>query len=190
MSLPVICYRVATGADAGQMAAVQIAAWRDSFAGFVPQQLLLALDHPLLATALQSQLIGDDGQVICFVASYQGRIIGWCHGSRAGYSDHPNSAEINTLVVDPDFQDQGIGTALFLRSVDCLCDLGFDGLVVKTWTENRVAMSMFGKLGATIYDHPLPVGHAPNLQCRHYIWANIDQLFDRLDALVANAAGQ
>ena len=55
MSLPVICYRVATGADAGQMAAVQIAAWRDSFAGFVPQQLLLALDHPLLATALQSQ---------------------------------------------------------------------------------------------------------------------------------------
>lgn len=186
MNMRVVSYGPATAADAAQMAAVQIAAWRDCYAGFLPAEMLLALDDRRLTAALQGALAKPDAFAVSFTARYHDRILGFCHAGSAMFSEAEGSTEIFHLAVDPDVQDQAIGTALFVRTADRLRDLGGRALVVKTWAQNQIALSMFSKLGAELRDHETAAPAGRILPTRQYVWPDIELLFDRLEALVGD----
>lgn len=99
--------------DAAAIGAVHVAAWRDTYAGVLPDSYLAALSSPRLAAGYRRNILarerGDAAFVACLPAG--GEVVGF---GTAGRARRPNMAEgeIETLYLLPDWRDQGIGRRL------------------------------------------------------------------------------
>ncbi len=123
--------RPARLADAEAIARVYVETWRTTYAGMLPDRVLLNLSvdrqaiiwSRAIAAANVRQWIRvaetDDGSLVGFGSS------GAAHGTNLAYD-----GEVYTLYVEPDFQEQGYGRGLLEGLFAALCENGYGAALV------------------------------------------------------------
>ena len=118
-----VSVRVAWTEDAGQIAAVQVAAWRQEYAGVLPVEVLDTFDADTFAASWQASLARpQDARNRVLVALERNTVRGF---AVTGPSPDPDSdpvadGEITELVVAPDHGRAGHGSRLLQAAVDTL----------------------------------------------------------------------
>ena len=116
--------RKATPNDASQIAAVQVATWRNSYAGIVPKAHLESLSIKS-RTEMWNRLLGNPGHEI-WVYSKGDCVNGFIAGGPCRNDDLPGCKEIYALYVSPGSQRQGLAKSLvetFLSECGASCAL-------------------------------------------------------------------
>lgn len=115
--------RLATAADAPAMAVVQREAWRYTYRGVLPDELLDGLDVAELAAGWRQAVVSPPGpghRVL--VALQEGVVVGFAAAAPASDPDldPATDAEVAALLVDPAHQRGGHGSRLLQAVVDTL----------------------------------------------------------------------
>ncbi len=172
--------------DASGIARVQVDAWRDAYVGLLPDDLLIGMSE-VRAAQRWARIIQTETDPRRFsVATCERKVVGFCQGgpvrSDSGLeSVAVGTGEIYVLYVDPNFQGNGIGTALFFAVADHLRDLGFRSARLLTLSGNRGAQGFYESLGGRAgEDVPSVVMGTPTAETP-FEWDDLDALLDRLD---------
>ncbi len=102
-------FRYATPADAVALGLAHVEAWRESYAGLVPDTVLTALD-PRLRAAMWRDVLAKGGAV--HLAERDGAIIGFASGGPQRDASLPYSAEIRAIYIRRSAQRRGVGRIL------------------------------------------------------------------------------
>jgi len=120
--------------DAHGIAKVHVETWQDVYAGIIPDTYILALDVVNRSRYWSKAIKGEGSELAILVAETEaGRIAGFCSAGPSRRNNQPRGqnfdAEIFTLYVDPNYQNQGYGRALldgmFETVVENQCDTAF-----------------------------------------------------------------
>jgi len=115
--------RVAWADDAGAIAAVQVRAWRTSYAELLPAEVLAGLDADQIADAWRPALSRpDDARRRVLVALERNLVTGFVVTGPAGDPDCDPVAdgELTDLTVDPHQRGAGHGSRLLQAAADTL----------------------------------------------------------------------
>lgn len=115
--------RVAWADDAEAIAAVQVRAWRATYADVLPADALAALDEALVAAAWRTSLATPgDARSRALVALERNRVVGFAITGPATDPDCDPVAdgELGELTVDPADRGTGHGSRLVQAAVDTL----------------------------------------------------------------------
>jgi ribosomal protein S18 acetylase RimI-like enzyme len=148
--------------DAGLLSAIKIACWRDSYAGYLPQDLLddlerhpdhsvaawravLEADPPARVTQIVMIAGEDAGLVRC--GPYDGSLPGW-------------RGMIDALYLLAPFRGRGLGTALIGQARARLAAAGLAPVAVEAFTFNNRALALYRRLGAVTIGRAVAFKHA------------------------------
>jgi GNAT superfamily N-acetyltransferase len=129
--------RVAWADDAEAIAAVQVRAWRTSYDGLLPEELLGSLDPAELAAGWRQSLVRPvDARQRALVALERNTVTGFAVTSPAADPDADAVAdgEVSDLTIDPERRGQGHASRLMQACVDTLVADGFT--VALTWVNS------------------------------------------------------
>ncbi len=105
--------RAAVAADATAIAKIHIDTWRDTYAGLIPDRILLKMSERVHVAMWSAELARSRSDGAILVAHDTGAgVIGFGSCGRVRVADPPYSGEVFTLYVYPDFQGNGIGKRL------------------------------------------------------------------------------
>jgi len=127
--------RPAVAADARAIAEVQVATWRTTYRGMLPDDLLdnLSVDEreprwlELLATA---------GEVMLVACDAGGTVVGFAAGGAERTGQLGCDGELRAIYLVESVQRQGLGTLLVRRLVQELRSRGFTSMALWVLTEN------------------------------------------------------
>ncbi|MFZ1412984.1 MAG: GNAT family N-acetyltransferase [Defluviicoccus sp.] len=123
--------RTAEPEDAEPIARVYVNAWRATYPGVVPNEVLVRMS--VRAQARQWALVlrqRGRPQAVIVAEDRAAGIIGMGSCGEARATGLPQSGEIYTLYVAPGHQDNGVGSALLSRLFDVLADRGLNSALV------------------------------------------------------------
>ena len=111
--------RPALPQDAAQIGAVHVSAWRNAYAGILPDAYLAQLSVGRQAAGYRASLIGGH---LAFVAEAHGNVVGFATLARrlAGLGD----GEVETLYVLDDWRERGLGRMLMQSAAGGLARAG------------------------------------------------------------------
>lgn len=115
--------RVAWADDAAAIAAVQVRAWRESYADLLPAEVLASLDPEQLAEGWRQSLTKpQDARQRVLIALERNLVTGYALTGPCADPDADNVAdgEITDLTVDPHQRGKGHGSRLLQACVDTL----------------------------------------------------------------------
>jgi GNAT superfamily N-acetyltransferase len=122
--------RSARSEDAAGMGEVQATAWRSSYDGILPAELLASLDPALLADAWRTAVTDPPTRAHrLLVALAGGAVVGFA-ATGPSPGDAPEVGEVLVLLVAPAAQRDGHGSRLLNAAADQLRQSGFDQVVV------------------------------------------------------------
>jgi ribosomal protein S18 acetylase RimI-like enzyme len=141
--------RAAAAADAGAMAEVFVAAWRQAYPGVVPDAVLEALDHDRTARWLAGLIDGHPqggaaGQTD--VAVLEGQVIGFV---RYGAASEGPGGYVFGLYVHPAQAGRGTGRSLLGHAEQRLREGGLDTVSLHVFEANERARRLYAKAGYT-----------------------------------------
>jgi ribosomal protein S18 acetylase RimI-like enzyme len=141
--------RAAQVADAEGIARVQIASWRQAYAGIMDPGYLAGLDLPRRTEVWRRLLV--DGASLA-VAERAGAVVGFAAYGPSMDDDTPDATSDGTgmvyaIYVDPQMQGSGIGTALMNRAVADLGARGYAEAVLWVFEANGPARRFYAKGG-------------------------------------------
>ncbi len=120
--------RMAAPDDAGGLARVYVETWRTTYAGMVPDKVLLEMSEESQAARWARSIARGDELVM--VAEDGGKgIVGMSSGGRAR-GGHGCQAEIFTLYVLPDEQGRGVGRALLAGMFAAFLEQSLDSAII------------------------------------------------------------
>ena len=147
--------RKATTRDAQQLGAVHVAAWKETYTGLLPREMLSALTvesrSAMWAHILANPAASDD--TVVFLAEDQGTVIGFgaCGRQRdRRLGAQGFDAEISALYVLRSHQHQGIGQDLMRAMATELQSGGFAAIALWVLRENAAARRFYQRLGGEI----------------------------------------
>jgi ribosomal protein S18 acetylase RimI-like enzyme len=180
----VITIRRARPADAIAIGAVHVAAWRNAYAGILPDAFLARLsvprqaahyDHairsgtPVLVAALNGPAAGGTGP----------RVVGFSTGGRSRITTvggrKLGEGEIETLYVLDDFRDRGVGRRLMRAMAAQLAEGGCRSAVVWVLRDNPSRWFYQHLGGQQTAEATIQVGGAPVVQTA-FVWDPIERL--------------
>ena len=120
--------RTANPDDAAAIAHVYIETWQNTYAGTLPDRVLVGMSRQRHKNSWQSAIRGQRESVL--VAEQAGQIVGVgscgpCRTRSLGFG-----GEVFTLYVLPDYQNQGIGRRLVIGLFQRLIDRGFTSALI------------------------------------------------------------
>lgn len=120
--------RSAWPGDAKTIGAIHVETWRDSYAGVLPDDMLLRMSAEIEGGRWARILHG--GEAVLVAETDAGRVVafGSCGPARRTSLDY--AGEVYTLYVHPDFQDQGIGRRLLRALFGALEKRGYRSAVI------------------------------------------------------------
>ena len=131
-----IAIRLATPADALEIARVRVNSWRTTYLGIVADQTLADLSVERGAESWRQQLIALQPGRTTFVAVQGESIIGFAAGGPERSGDTQYKGEIYALYLLQAFQRQGIGRKLVDVSVQSLLANGLSSMLIWVLHDN------------------------------------------------------
>ena len=125
--------RLAWPQDAEAIADVQVAAWRRSYAGVLPDEVLAGLDRASLVRAWRDEIARPaEARQRILVALEEDHIVGYVLTAPAADPDcNPaTDGEIDDLTVHGDHEKSGHGSRLLHAAIDTLRADGFERAIV------------------------------------------------------------
>ena len=111
-------FRPLTGEDAGQLAALHIRIWRETYAGLMAQSALDALDVEHSTRKWRDILGADDApRVLGAFDGQTGELAGWITVGEPGDADAPAPTELRVLNVAAEHQGTGLAHELLIREL-------------------------------------------------------------------------
>lgn len=144
--------RPATVSDAQAIALVQVAVWKSTYKGLVPDALIAGMSVSDRAKGWTTILnsFADSGRGACFVAELDGVVQGFasCGVQRDEDLSAAYPGEITAIYVRGDHQRSGLGRGLMLTCAQALADMGLNGSALWVLSENTEARAFYTALGA------------------------------------------
>ena len=143
--------RRARPADAGAIAKVHVETWHNTYAGIIPDGILLGLTEAGQARSWARHFRADPGQTLV-ATDDTGTVVGFGSSGRSSSGVAPYEGEVFTLYVLPDFQGQGIGRALLMALFAELRGAGLNAALIWVLAQNPARFfyhAMGGVLVAT-----------------------------------------
>jgi GNAT superfamily N-acetyltransferase len=129
--------RAAMPADARAIARIHVETWRTTYAGMLPDKTLIDMNVDAKASAWRRALSAPDGAGAVLIAEAPGvGPIGFASIGRTRMPDLPFSGEVQTLYVQPDWQNQGVGRRLLEGCFAALRSRGFGSVIVWVLADN------------------------------------------------------
>lgn len=116
--------RLARTSDVDDVARVQVAAWRASYADLLPEPILSALDPDEIAWDWGRALLQPGPHRLLVAIGKEGQIVGAAAVGPSPDPDAGGAGEISLLVIDPAHWREGHGSRLLQASVDHLVGAG------------------------------------------------------------------
>jgi ribosomal protein S18 acetylase RimI-like enzyme len=163
--------------DAESIARVEIETWRTTYAGMLPDRVLLNMSERRQIASWASFLRNrpDDARVAC---NPRGAISGFgnCGAQRDSNVDY--GGEIYTLYVLPDAQGQGAGRQLLLALFARLVATGYSSALVWVVRANPARYFYERLSGKQVMYRPIPVGGQP-VEAVAYGWRDLAAVLGR-----------
>ena len=148
-------YRLATAEDASAIGALHVMAWRETYAGLLPQDMLDGLSAEsrtaMWAAVLNAPASPDETRV--YVAESAGEIMGFgaCGGQRDdAMRERAFAGEIGAIYIFRSQQGAGIGRALMSLMARDLIARSMPAASLWVLRENMGARGFYEGLGGTI----------------------------------------
>jgi|HubBroStandDraft_1064217.scaffolds.fasta_scaffold00065_15 ribosomal protein S18 acetylase RimI-like enzyme len=127
--------RAANVADVRAIAQVDVETWRATYAGVLPDHMLVGLSERQRAGVWSRFITRRPGDTVAAVDE-RGTMLGFGSCGAQREPDLPYSGEVFTLYVLPDYQGQGVGRQLLLALFARLIRCGLYSAVVWVLAEN------------------------------------------------------
>lgn len=138
--------RAATIDDAQEIARVHVASWRTTYVGQMPQTVLDDLSVPQRHIMWARQL--EDPSQRILVAERDGEVVGFASVGPSRDEDRsPRTAEMFTIYLTEENKGNGIGTALWARSLEILTELGYSEVTLWVLDSNERARRFYERMG-------------------------------------------
>ena len=142
----VVVVREARPDDLTAVAAVFLACWRGSYAGFLPADVIDAYDDPSARALWRRTLSDPSADAVVFVAEQVGR--GVLGVIRIGTDpDEPTAGHVYSLYVHPDTQGLGVGSRLLATADARFGRDGVDEATLWVFAANAAARGFYSRLG-------------------------------------------
>lgn len=140
--------REATAEDVSAIQRVAERGWNATYGDILSQETIDAAMGEWYDAASTKGLIERE-EVAYFVAEHDGDLVGYVSG---GPSGETGVATLGAIYVDPDYWNEGIGTAL-LETFETVCrQQGYEELQVNVLAENHVGRSFYRKHGYEVVE--------------------------------------
>lgn len=150
--------RPAALSDASGIGRVHCLAWRETYAGLLPDAILARLSE-----ARSTEIFRREGCRNLFAGVLDGEIVGFCgYGPWRGEDSDPGLGEIVGLYVLQKAQHQGIGTRLLHTALAALRDDGCTSVALWVLASNAHAIGYYQAQG--FRDTGLTQGEGPLLE--------------------------
>ena len=139
--------RLASKADAGAIAAVQVISWQQAYRGLLPSSFLTRLS--LEQRKRQWRRALTDGRTVTQVCEREGRILGFIASgpTRDRDLDADQVGEVYALYLEPTSWRRGIGGSLWRASVTSLQERGFRQVSLWVLDTNARARAFYAAMG-------------------------------------------
>lgn len=130
--------RPARPEDAAVLARIYVAAWRDAYAGILPDTMLVGMSDVRHAASWQQELNTRDRHSETLVAEDDDGVLGLVSvgPARRASRSQVEGGEIYRLYVAPERQGEGAGKVLLMASFDWLITREVDAVIVWVLAEN------------------------------------------------------
>jgi ribosomal protein S18 acetylase RimI-like enzyme len=143
--------RAANIADVRSISEVDVETWRSTYAGVLPDQLLIGLSERQRAGVWSRFITRRPGDTLAALDE-QGVILGFGSCGAQRDPDLPYSGEVFSLYVSPDHQGQGVGRLLLLALFARLIRCGLYSAVIWVLAENP-ARYFYERVGGRAVAH-------------------------------------
>lgn len=167
--------RPATLDDAAAIAHVHVASWRTTYAGLLPDEVLVRLDEERRA-AWWTQVLEQNQSLTFVAADNTGNVVGFASGGKQRDESLPQyDGEIYAIYLLETTQRQGIGRSLTVTLAQALHDAGYKSLLV--WVlKNNPAIAFYRALGGQyITEKTEPMGPVEVIE-EGYGWLDITSI--------------
>lgn len=114
-----IAIRAATAGDAGAIAEIHVESWQSTYAGLLPDEVLLNLDSAQHEARWWRHVLGRfrRNHAVYVAVDQNGNIVGFASAGPSRQTALPYRGEVYTLYLRDEHQGQGIGKQLFASTV-------------------------------------------------------------------------
>ena len=146
---PMIKIRKASGGDANVIARIYIDTWRDTYAGIIPDQILLEMSHRRHRAAWSVEFgTRRNGHTVMVAEDSHAGVVGFGSGGRVRYGNLPYDGEVYTLYVLTDYRGQGLGKRLLGGLFGALLESGSRSALIWVLADNP-ARFFYQAMGGT-----------------------------------------
>lgn len=169
--------------DAAILARIYVAAWRDTYAGILPDSMLVGMSDVRHAAAWQQELATRDRHSDTLVAEDDDEVLGLVTvgPARRVSRSQLEGGEIYRLYVAPERQNEGIGKALLMASLDWLISREVDAVIVWVLAENP-ARFFYEAMGGTRLGEKSDTVGGTKVREVAYGWTDLVAALDKLAA--------
>jgi ribosomal protein S18 acetylase RimI-like enzyme len=150
-----VTIRVATLADARDLASMHVASWHETYAGILPAEMLASLSVDGRA-AMWAQIMGQpatSGSTVVYVAELESRIVGFgaCGAQRSEtLKERAYDGEVGAIYILKAFQRHAVGTRLLFALASDLLQRGFGAASLWVLRDNAPARRFYERYGAEV----------------------------------------
>jgi GNAT superfamily N-acetyltransferase len=175
--------RPARPGDAAALARIYVAAWRDAYAGILPDAMLVGMSDVRHAAAWQHELAARDRHSETLVAEDDDGVVGLVTVGPARRVSRAQleGGEIYRLYVAPERQGEGAGKMLLMASFDWLIARDVDAVIVWVLAENPSRFFYEAMGGTRLGEKADHVGGAKVREVA-YGWTDLVATLDKLAA--------
>ena len=162
--------------DAAAIARVQVAGWRDTYRGIVPQEFLDSISVGDWTERRFRELVSSMAGACSHVAEVENEIVGWAYSGPNRDQDSTYTGELYAIYLLPECQRRGIGLALTVSAAKSLIESGMSSMLLWVLAENWPARRFYEALGGEyISEQQITIGNV-SLPEVAYGWKDLGQL--------------
>ena len=178
-----VTIRRARAGDAADIARVEIETWRATYAGVLPDRMLLGMSERRLTAGWRDTIARAAAGQHVAVADCRGVVgFGSCGPMRAGAL--PYDGEVFTLYVLPDYQGRGIGRALLAKLFATLAAAGGRSALIWVLADNP-SRFFYHAMGGALVAVRRERQWGSVLRAMAYGWSDLAEIARTPDGLVA-----
>jgi GNAT superfamily N-acetyltransferase len=149
VSSPDLVVRDVTPGDVSAVTELQVASWREAYAGIIPPRYLAAMSAAEREHRHLARVTDPEPRAAYLLAERAGRTVGMTHIGpvRDADLDPMSTGEIRAMYADPVVWSTGVGAALMRAALEHLRHSGFTAVTLWVLEGNTRARRFYGRWG-------------------------------------------